>query len=97
VFRCLVSAVFGPHTPRGGCGGACPPTIAVGGSRGVLVKYCNFVVNLDHSLCRRSDDISYVNLRVFYPRRQPSITYEGIVLQLCIFLRDETVRERRGS
>ena len=62
-----------------------------------LVKYCNFIVNLDHSLCRRSDGRSYVYLRVFCPRRQPSIIYEGIVLRLCIILRDETVRERRGS
>ena len=103
-------------------GGAFPPTIAIGGSRGgdnycprppggdsgampskgifyekCLVKYCNFVLNLDHSLCRRSDGRSYVNLRVFCPRRQPSIIYEGIVLRLCIILRDETVRKRRGS
>ena len=109
VFRCLVSAMFGPHTSTGGCEGACPPTIATGGSMGggsycpsppskgnfyekCLVKYCNFVVNLDHSLCHRSDGRSYV-----YLRRQPSIIYEGIVLRLCIILRDETVRERRGS
>ena len=62
-----------------------------------LVKYCNFVVNLDHSLCRRSDGRCYVNLRVFLPRRKPSIIYEGIVLRLCIILRDETVREWSGS
>ena len=58
-----------------------------------LVKYCNFIVNLDHSLCRRSDSRSYVNLRVFCPRRKPSIIYEGIVLRLSIILRDETMRE----
>ena len=62
-----------------------------------LVKYCNFVINLDHSLCHRSDGRSYLYLMVFCPRRQPSIIYEGIVLRLCILLRDETVRERRGS
>jgi hypothetical protein len=28
-----------------------------------LVKYCNFVVNLDCSFCHRSDSRSYVNLR----------------------------------
>ena len=123
VFICLVLAVFGPHTPTGGCGRACPPTTAAGGSRGVataiiwapprrglgatppkrifyekcLVKYCNFIVNLDHSLCRRSNGRSYVYLRVFCPRRKPSIIYEGIVLRLSIILRDETMRERRGS
>ena len=122
VFRCLVSAEFGPHTLTRVCGGVCPPTIVAGGSKGgdswcpsppwrefgavplkgifyekCLVKYCNFVVNLDHSLCRRSDGRSYVNLRVFCPRRQPSIIYEGIVLRLCSILRDETARERRGS
>ena len=105
VFRCLVSAMFGPHAPKGGCAGACPPTKAARGSRGgssyclsppgggsvavppkrifyekCLVKYCNFVVNLDHSLCHRSDGRSYVNLRVFCPRRQPSIIFGGIVV-----------------
>ena len=98
------SHVWTPY-PNGGCGGACPSTIVVGGSRGggiycpsppggglgaappkgiffekCLVKYCNFVVNLDHSLCHRSDGRCYVYLRVFFPRRQPSIIYKGIVL-----------------
>ena len=41
----------------------------------------------------KSDDRSYVNVRFFCPRRQPSIIYEGIVLQLCIILREETVKE----
>ena len=58
-----------------------------------LVKYCNFVVNLDHSLCHRSESRSYVNLSIFFPRRKPSIIYEGIVLRLCIILREDTVRE----
>ena len=58
-----------------------------------FVKYCNFIVNLDHSLCHRYDGRSYVYLMVFFPRRQPSIIYEGIVLRLCIILRDETMRE----
>ena len=62
-----------------------------------LVKYCNFVVNLDHSLCRRYDCRSYVNIRVFCPIRHPSIIYERIVLWLCVILREETVREWRGS
>ena len=100
-FNGLVSVEFGPQTPtRGGFRGDSPP------SRGsletpqkgfflekFLVKYCNFVVNLDRSLCHGSDDRSYVNLRVFFPRRKPSIIYEGIVLRLCIILRDETVRK----
>jgi hypothetical protein len=34
VLRCLVSLVFGPRTPTGGCVGAFPPTIVAGGSRG---------------------------------------------------------------
>ena len=59
-----------------------------------LVKYCNFIVNLDHSLCHRFDGRSYVYLRVFFRTRKPSIIYEGIVLRLCIILRDENVRER---
>jgi hypothetical protein len=102
VFKCLVSVVFGPHTPTGGCGGV-TPHYSCRGSRAAppkgifyekcLVKYCNFIVNLDHSLCHRSNDRSYVYLRFFCPRRQPSIIYEGIVLRLCIILRDETVRE----
>ena len=32
-----------------------------------LVKYCNFVVNLDHSLSHKSDCRSYDNLSVFFP------------------------------
>ena len=62
-----------------------------------LVKYCNFIVNMDHSLCHIFDGRSYVNLRGFFPIRKPSIIYEGIVLRLCIILRDKTVREQRGS
>ena len=78
-----------------------PPLVGVWGQRPrkdffyekCLVKYFDFVVNLEHSLCRRFDGRSYVNIRVFFPRRKPSIIYEGIVLWLCVILRDETVRE----
>ena len=122
-FRCLVSVMFGPHSPMGGWRGAWPPTTATMGSRGggnycpspplgggsgavpskgifyekLLVKYCHFVVNLGHSLYHRYYGRSYINLRVFFPRRKPSIIYEGIVLRLCIILREENVREWRGS
>ena len=106
----IVSVAFGPQIPKGGCGGACPPTIAAGGSRPLgkgsgavplkgifyekcLVKYCNFVVNLDHSLYHKYDNRSCVNLRVSSLRRQPSIIYEGIVLCLCSILREESERE----
>ena len=58
-----------------------------------LVKYFNFVVNLDRSLCHRYDSRSNVNLGFFFPGRKPSIIFEGIVLRLCIILREETVRE----
>ena len=97
--------MIAPTIAAGGSRGAkadvrAPPSRGSGAapSKGIfyekcLVKYCNFVVNLDHSLCHRSDDRSYVYLRVFCPRRKPSIIYEGIVLRLCIILRDETVRE----
>jgi hypothetical protein len=88
-------------------GGLGPPVQLQGGS-GVaplkgffyekyLVKYCNFIINMDYSLFHRSDGRSYVYLKVLCPRRQPSSIYEGIVLRMCIILRDETVRERRGS
>ena len=50
-----------------------------------LVKYCNFVVNLDRSLCHISDGRIYVNLRVFFPKKKTSIIYEGIVLWFCIY------------
>ena len=33
----------------------------------------------------------------FFPRRKPFVIYEGIVLWLCIILREEIVREWRGS
>ena len=87
---------FSPTTTAGGSRGAAtivraPP----GGSlrkappkgffyEKCLAKYCNFIINLDHSLCHRSDGRSYIYLRVLFPRRQPSIIYEGIVLWLCI-------------
>ena len=38
---------------------------------------------MDHSLCHIFDGRSYINLMVFFPRRKPSIIYEGIVLWLC--------------
>jgi hypothetical protein len=46
-----------------------------------LLKYCNFVFNLDRSLkgCIY-DGRSYV--RYFFPRRKPSFMYEEIVLWL---------------
>jgi hypothetical protein len=48
-----------------------------------VVKYCNFVVNLNRSsLGWRFESRSYV--MVFSPRRQPSIMYEGISLHLCM-------------
>jgi len=44
-----------------------------------LVKYCNFIVNIDRSLCgHRYDGIIYV--KDIFPRRKPSFMYEGIVL-----------------
>ena len=86
--RGLTADVRAP--PGGGLGEAPPKGIFY---EKCLVKYCNFIVNLDHSLGRRSDGRSYVYLRVFCPRRKPSIIYEGIVLRMCILLRDETVRE----
>jgi hypothetical protein len=73
----FVSAVLGPHSLKGGCGGDSPPiTVSMGfqgggdkffcipplvGNSGAtprkrnfgkkcLVKYCNFIVNLDRSL-----------------------------------------------
>ena len=83
--------------------GGIPPTTVARGSKGgetpkifflkkCLVKYCNFIVNLDCLLCHIFDGRSYVNHRVFFPRRKPSIIYEGIVFQLCINLRMETMR-----
>jgi hypothetical protein len=46
-----------------------------------LAKYCNFIVNLNHSsLGCRYDGRSYV--MVFFTRRKPSFMYEGIVLQI---------------
>jgi hypothetical protein len=45
-----------------------------------LVKYCNFIVNLNNSsLGCRSNGRSYV--RVFFPIRKLSFMYEEIVLQ----------------
>ena len=79
------------RAPSGGGSGAAPPK----GNfyENILVKYYDFVFNMGLSLCCLSDSRNYVNLRVFCPRRKPSIICEGIVLQWCIILRDKTVRE----
>ena len=58
-----------------------------------IVKYCNFIVNIDCSLGHIYDGRSYVNLGFFSPGRNPSIIYERIILWLCIILREETMRE----
>ena len=42
-----------------------------------LLKYYNFVVNLDHSLCHRSDDRSYVNLGFFSVEGNPILYMRG--------------------
>jgi hypothetical protein len=66
--------------PGGGLGEVPPKRIFW---ENCLVKYCNFIVNLNRSsLGCRSDGRSYV--RVFFPRRKPSFMYEGIVLWLCM-------------
>ena len=48
------------------------------------IKYCNFVVNLDHSLCHIFDGRSYVNIRVFSLEGKPLLymreLYYGYVL-----------------
>ena len=62
-----------------------------------LVKYCNFVVNLDHLLCHKFDSRSYVNLGIFLPWKATLYYIWGIVLQMYISLREDTVREWRGS
>ena len=97
---------FGPQTPMEGLGVfsltiVVAPQWGFGGNelkriffgKKCLVKYCNFVFNLDHSLCHKYDGRRYVNLRFFYFQRKPFVIYEGIVLHLCISLREETMRE----
>ena len=37
-FRALISSEFGTHTPTRGVGGISPPTIAIGGSRRMVVS-----------------------------------------------------------
>ena len=100
VFKCLVLAMFGPHTPTGGCGGAFPLTIAEGGSRGgglvkFLVKYCNFVVNIDHSSCRRSDGRSFVSLRVFSLEGNPLLYMRDCIMDVYYFERRDCERVKR--
>ena len=60
-----------------------------------LEKYCNFVVNLGHSLGERSNGISYVNLEIFTVEGKPSVLmrelYCGCVLLLCVRKREDTV------
>ena len=66
------------RAPPSGGSGAVPPKGFF--YEKCLVKYCNFVVNMDHSLCHIYDRRIYVNLRVFCLKSQPSIIFEGIVL-----------------
>ena len=70
------------RAPPGGGLGAAPP-------KGIfyekcLVKYCNFVVNLDHSLCRRSDSRSHVYLRVFFSLEGNPLLYMRELYYDCV-------------
>ena len=49
------------------------------------IKYCNFVVNLDHSLCHRSDGRSYVNLRFFALKGNPLIYMRELYHDCVLF------------
>lgn len=44
-----------------------------------LSTYCNYVINMDHSLGHRYYDRSYVGLGFFFLKGNP-LFYEGIVL-----------------
>ena len=55
-----------------------------------LVKYFNFVVNLDHSLCHRYGGINFVNL-VFFPLEGNTLLYTRELYYY--FLREETMKE----
>jgi hypothetical protein len=63
--------------PSGGLGAVPLKEIFLGK---ILVKYCNFVVNLYYSLCHGSNNRSYINLGFFAPGKKPSFIYERIVL-----------------
>jgi len=57
-----------------------------------LVKYCNFIVNLGHSVGGIFDNRSYVNLGIFFPRRQFLVymreLYHDCVL-ICVQIKEE--------
>ena len=50
-----------------------------------LVKYCNFIVNLDCSLCHRSDGISYVNLGIFSLEDNPLLYMRELYYRWIFF------------
>ena len=87
ISKVLVSEGFGPQTPTKGCGGGgFPPHYRCRGVRGgSLVKYCNFIVNLDHSLCHRSDGRSYINIRVFFLEGSPLLCMRELYYDYVLF------------
>jgi hypothetical protein len=74
-----VATIFGD--PPGWGLGAAPTKIFL--LEKFLVKYCNFVVNMDCSLCHRSDDRSYVNLGSF-PLQGNHLLYMRELYYVCV-------------
>ena len=50
-----------------------------------FVKYCNFVVNMDHSLCHRSNSRSYVNLGIFSLEENPLLYMRELYYSCVLF------------
>jgi hypothetical protein len=98
-FRGLILAEFGPQAPIGKGGGlhphySCqaPPWWGFRGSAPERifffkchVKYCNFIVNMDHSLCHRYDGRSYVNIRFFSLEGNPLLYMRELYYDCILF------------
>ena len=90
---------FPPHYSCRGVQGvrswcSIPPWQGFGGStpertffyKKCLVKYCNFIVNLDRSLCHRYDGRSYVNIRVLALEGNPLLYMRELYYDCVLFL-----------
>ena len=70
-------------SPPGGGSGATPPKGFF--LEKFLVKYCNFVVNMDHSLCHISEGRSYVNLWFFSLESNPLLYMRELYYDCVLF------------
>lgn len=77
-------------TPSGGLGAA---PLKIYFLFKFLVKYFNFIVNLNHSLCHIVDGISYVNLESFVLEGNPQLYMKELYYDYVLFLQKRIIKE----